>query len=657
MVHSTGAIAAALPEYDIERELGRGAMGVVYLGRHRRLERPVAIKELPEAFGVDPAMRHRFGVEARVLATLNHPHVVPVFDYVESAGLCLLVMEALPGGTVWERFTTSGLSMPQACAVILATCSALEHAHAQGILHRDVKPENLMFGAADAVKVTDFGIAKVLGGSKTMATADGSVLGTPAYMAPEQAEGRDLTAQVDVYATGTMLYEMLSGRLPFARGESLMAMLVARVTQDPPPLREIAPTVPGVLADVVMSAIARDPAQRLRSAEEFGCELGSAAATAWGADWLSLAGMPVQGSETISRAARTTLTEPVAGSVASAGSFAAASPTVTPGTRVAEGAGRLPSPGSEHGGDDRATVVGTGPAMPSSSPAGSDGHGAAPATVMVRPEVSHHDVVFDAEAVARGDIVDIAEVTRPPSAPIASTILGLVLFVLGVVVAMAGIGTPPLSQVVANGAVRLAEVDIATDERIDLDLDQTLRVTGLAGDRVRLSLRLLEIPLGATETAPIGADGTADIDPGAVARIASGAVTGTLEVFDSAGNEVIAHDVAIEAVNPWYTSAMGIVGVLVTLFAVAAVESNLRLMRRGRLRIGSLLGLGISGAVLGAGVALLATAVLATPRTMPGVVVPAALCAAGAVVFGIAAARNGRRRRVKRRLEARSTRR
>jgi serine/threonine-protein kinase len=653
MARSTGVIAAALPEYDIERELGRGAMGVVYLGRHRRLDRPVAIKELPEAFGANPEMRHRFGVEARVLATLNHPHVVPVFDYVESAGVCLLVMEALPGGTVWERFTTSGLSMPQACAVILATCSALEHAHGQGILHRDVKPENLMFGAADTVKVTDFGIAKVLGGSKTMATADGSVLGTPAYMAPEQAEGSELTAQVDVYATGTMLYEMLSGRLPFARGESMMAMLVARITHDPPPLRDLAPMVPAALADVVMSAIARDPAQRLRSAEEFGCVLGSAAATAWGPEWLSLSGMPVQGSETISRAARTTLTEPVGGSVpGSAGPRVEASPSI--GAGGGDAVGRPPVSG--HGGDDRDTVMGSPPATSPSSSAESGGEGSAPATV-VRPEVSHHEVVFDAEAVARGDIVDIAEVTRPPSAPVASTILGLVLFLLGVVVAVVGIGTPPLDQVVDDGAVQLAEVDVATDERIDLDLDQTLRVTGLAGDRVALSLRLLEIPLGTTEAAPIGADGTAEIDPGAMARVASGAVTGTLEVFDRAGNEVIAHDVAIDAVNPWYTSAMGIVGVLVSLFAVAAVESNLRMMRRGRLRMGALVSLGVSGAVLGAGVALLATAVLATPRTVPGVVVPAALCAAGAVVFGLAAARNGRRRRVKRRLEARSTRR
>jgi serine/threonine protein kinase len=186
-------IAEAMPDYDVERELGRGGMGVVYLGRHRRLDRGVAIKELPPNFAADPEVRDRFSTEARTLAGLSHPHIVPIFDYVEREGLCLIVMEQLPGGTVWDRFTTTGLTPPTACAVVMACCAALEHAHSKGVLHLDVKPDNLMFDAESAVKVTDFGIARVISGDRTMGTVNGQVLGTPAYMSPEQARGDELS--------------------------------------------------------------------------------------------------------------------------------------------------------------------------------------------------------------------------------------------------------------------------------------------------------------------------------------------------------------------------------------------------------------------------------------------------------------------------------
>ena len=138
-------VEEALPSYEIGGELGRGGWGVVLSGRHRDLGRDVAIKQLPRAFAADANVRARFLAEARVLAALDHPHIVPVYDFVERDGLCLLVMERLSGGTVWSRFTEQGVSMDDACAIVLATCAALDAAHAHGVLHRDIKPENLMF--------------------------------------------------------------------------------------------------------------------------------------------------------------------------------------------------------------------------------------------------------------------------------------------------------------------------------------------------------------------------------------------------------------------------------------------------------------------------------------------------------------------------------
>jgi hypothetical protein len=286
------AVAAALTEYDIGGELGRGAWGIVLAGRHRHLRREVAIKRLPPAFAHDPQVRARFIGEARLLSSLDHPHIVPVYDYVERDDLCLLVMEQLPGGSVWDRFAERGIDTAGACAIGLVTAIALEHAHGRGVLHRDIKPENLLFGEDGALlKVADFGIAKVLTGERTMATVAGQVLGTPSYMAPEQARGEDATAATDVYALGSTLYRLLSGQLPFPPAASPIAALYQRVHQAPIELRRPAPHVPEALAEVVMRALATEPADRFPTAEAFAVGLAIAATDALGAGWLAASGM------------------------------------------------------------------------------------------------------------------------------------------------------------------------------------------------------------------------------------------------------------------------------------------------------------------------------------------------------------------------------
>ncbi len=289
-------IASALPNYVIGEEVGRGAWGVVIKGEHRRLGRKVAIKELPQAFAADPGVQHRFASEARLLASLDHPHIVPIFDYVEEDQLCLLVMELLPGGTVWDRVTREGVTAETACSIVLTTCSALHYAHSKGILHRDIKPENLLFSASGALKVTDFGIAKVLGGVETFATRTGEVLGTPAYIAPEQALARELTPSTDVYAVGTLLYELLTGQLPFADDGNAIALLYRHVHESPTPLLDVAPSVPPPVAEVTMRALATDPEERYRTAEEFGAAVAGAASAGWGSDWVRRGGLSVMAS-------------------------------------------------------------------------------------------------------------------------------------------------------------------------------------------------------------------------------------------------------------------------------------------------------------------------------------------------------------------------
>ena len=314
-------IQQALPGYEIGVELGRGAWGVVLGGRHRRLDRLVAIKQLPRAFAADPDVSARFLGEARTAASLEHPHIVPVYDYVEENGLALIVMEQCPS-TVAAKVQAGSINSDEACLLALATCSALAYAHERRVLHRDIKPENLLLDHDGVVKLGDFGIARALDAA-TRLTATGMVMGTPAYMSPEQAGGEDVGPHSDVYSTGVVLYELLSGGLPFEEVGSVGALLRQHLFEMPRPLLDVAPDVSERIASVVDKALVKDPEKRWSSATEFGVALGEATAHAFGVGWVRNCPFSLFGSPEIIAATETAAKEIVLPTVSQAEADAA----------------------------------------------------------------------------------------------------------------------------------------------------------------------------------------------------------------------------------------------------------------------------------------------------------------------------------------------
>lgn len=287
-----GLVADALAGYELGDELGRGASGVVRAGVHRSLGRRVAVKVLATSTASAEA-RRRFLDEAQLLAGFDHPHLVPVYDFVEAGPQLVLVMEQLDR-TVAE---VAALGMPPAaaCAVIVGACSGLQYAHERGVLHRDVKPENLLLTARSVVKVGDFGIARIAGGSGEETVA-GMVVGTPSYMAPEQVTGGTLTPATDVYGLGCVLFELLSGRRPYsgdANHRDPVAALMHRATTPADPLASVASDVPLGVAAVVDDALALRPDDRPPSTRRLGRALAASATEAWGEGWLDASGYPL----------------------------------------------------------------------------------------------------------------------------------------------------------------------------------------------------------------------------------------------------------------------------------------------------------------------------------------------------------------------------
>ncbi|MEX2195543.1 MAG: protein kinase [Thermoleophilaceae bacterium] len=247
--------------YRVLERLGSGGMAAVYLAEDQRLGRRVAVKRL-HADSPDDAAR-RFAREAKLLASLNHPNVVGVFDTVTDGEGVLIVMEYVEGETLSDALRRGPLEPGRATEVIAGVAAALDHAHEHGVVHRDVKPANVLLGGGEQVKLADLGIARAAEG--TQLTRTGTVLGTPSYMAPEQLEGRELTPAVDVYALAAMAWETLAGRK--AREGRTPMEIAHRVASEPPPdLREAWPKAPPGAAEVLRRGMSRDPVRRPRSA-------------------------------------------------------------------------------------------------------------------------------------------------------------------------------------------------------------------------------------------------------------------------------------------------------------------------------------------------------------------------------------------------------
>ena len=569
-------LASALPQYDIGGKIGEGGMGEVFGGVHRSLGRKVAIKQLPGELIDKPGMNARFDREARVLASLDHPHIVPVYDYVRTGRDNLLVMEKLDGGTVYSRFRAEGLTGEQSCAIALAMLSGLHAAHQAGVLHLDVKPKNLLFTAQGVMKVADFGIAQVVSEGATLVTHGGEVLGTPAYIAPEQAMGNPLSPAADIYAAGTVLYELLSGALPYDTTRGALAMMRQHIFADPQPISR----VPQPLAGVVMRSLARDPLARYRDAEAFAVDLAAAATAVFGLGWLDRANVPVHLSARVMGAVATQtgrLTEPAT--------------MITPRVR-----GTVPEP-------TRAT-----------SPGDLRGQTLMPASELLAP-------------------------SRSPLVPALVAIAALVGLIVLTLVSPTALGHPDKVQV-AVGAVGA------------LDLSKPVPVTVATATKptkVAVTLSAAGVPLSSATTTTTWADPKAGFDATLtfqpIARwVVGGTATATVTVVEASGVTTTQLVPVTTRQHP-LTSAMGTGSLLLGLFALAYLESTLRVLRRGHRRVSAPYTAAPLGALFGAAVWMLLSVLADHEPSVPHGV-GAAVLGAVAAVFAVLATQFAARRRI-----------
>ncbi len=291
---SGGASKPTLGRYEIEKELGRGAMGIVYLGKDPKINRKVAIKTMMLEEGSDPAafkeVKERFFREAESAGTLNHPNIVRIFDAGEEQDISYIAMELLDGQDLIPFTRKESLLKPEvAMEYVAVVADALDYAHAQGIVHRDIKPGNIMLLKDGTIRVADFGIARITASSKT---ATGTVMGTPSYMSPEQVAGKKVDGRSDLFSLGVALFELLTGEKPFKGGEGIGTLLFQIANDPEPEPLDLNPNLPRCVSPIIHKALAKDPEKRYLRGSQLAADLRRCLASLGGS-----AGAPAQAKE------------------------------------------------------------------------------------------------------------------------------------------------------------------------------------------------------------------------------------------------------------------------------------------------------------------------------------------------------------------------
>ncbi|MGH2620058.1 MAG: serine/threonine-protein kinase, partial [Anaerolineales bacterium] len=272
--------------------VGEGGMAAVYKAYQPSIDRDVALKVLPRHFANDPQFVARFKREAKILAKLQHPHILPVHDFGEAEGYTYIVMPYVQTGTLAGLLTGRPLPLPRIQEIVSQVGMALDYAHGRGLIHRDVKPSNILIDESGNTLLTDFGLARIVEGAATL-TATGAIIGTPAYMSPEQGLGEKLDHRTDIYSLGVVLYEMATGRVNFYAVNN-MSVFIKHINEPLPMPRKVNSALPEPVERVILKSLAKSPANRHQSAGE----LVGGLAAAGGAFPLEQIAPPVVGAST-----------------------------------------------------------------------------------------------------------------------------------------------------------------------------------------------------------------------------------------------------------------------------------------------------------------------------------------------------------------------
>ena len=266
-----------LGPYQIQEQISKGGMGTIYKAYHPALDRHVAIKVLASRFSADPHFVERFKKEAQIVARLEHPHILPIYDFAHDGETAYLVMKLVEGSSLYAHIGPKGMSPDEALRVLEAAAQGLAHAHKRNIVHRDIKPDNILIDENGWVYLTEFGMAKMV--TSTGPTAEGTILGTPEYMAPEQAQGRVVDHRADIYSLTVLIFHVLTGAVPFKGAHPLAT--IKQVIYDPfPEITSRNPNLPKLLDPLLAKGAAKNPEDRFYDVMELVKMLGAVLASA-----------------------------------------------------------------------------------------------------------------------------------------------------------------------------------------------------------------------------------------------------------------------------------------------------------------------------------------------------------------------------------------